>query len=83
MTRKTAARRTPIVTRQKPPPTCAQSAGQIGKLAGVFGRDDEAELVAVAPATLLEALEVQRIRVSAIGLALLAVPGDALALDVA
>ena len=56
---------------------------QIFQLQAVLGRDDEAELVAVIQTAFLKGLEVGRIGVSAVGLALLPIAGDAVALDVA
>ncbi|MNY32016.1 hypothetical protein D3C86_1662050 [compost metagenome] len=55
---------------------------QVVELLGILGRDDEAELVAVFPAALLEGLRVCLIGQRTVGLAGLALATHAIALDV-
>ena len=56
---------------------------KVFQLQAILSRDDEAELVAVFLPALLEGLQVDRIGVRAVGLALLSIASDAVALDVA
>src|SRR3546814_1406034 len=57
--------------------------GKVAEFKRVVGREDEAELVAVAAAAPLEVAGIGLVHVGAIELAALAVAGDAIAFDVA
>jgi hypothetical protein len=65
------------------PHQVADEAAQIGHLNGIFGGDDEAELVAVLPTTLDEGLAVGFVLQSRIGPAFLAITGDPIAFEIA
>jgi hypothetical protein len=56
---------------------------EILELDRVLWRDDEAELMAITLAALVERVDVRRIQFAAVGLALLSVPTHAIADDVA
>jgi hypothetical protein len=58
-------------------------AGEVGKIGGVLGRDDEAELVAIVLAAIEEGVAIGAILRRRIELAALAVAGGAVALDIA
>ncbi|MNY46904.1 hypothetical protein D3C86_1821290 [compost metagenome] len=57
-------------------------AAQVFQLLGVLHRNNEAELVPVTPPTLLEGLQIRRVRGRTVGLTALPVASDAVALDV-
>ncbi len=65
------------------PHQIAGSLPQVGQLHTVFGRDDEAELVAVLATAVEKGAAVRHVALGRIDLALLAVPRDAVALQVA
>jgi hypothetical protein len=57
--------------------------GEVGKIRAIFGRDDEAELVAIILAALKEGIAIGAILGRRIELATLAIARGAVALDVA